>query len=183
MSEDTNIPQMRETIERLSKENAGLKKDNSDLQGQLRVRDARDTMRQAGYNPKHGDLYAAMNPEGEITAEAVSTFAEEQGLPTFTADSAASDDAGDSTNDGGADTTQLAAMSGSGSRGGDGGAGGADVQTMTRAEWKQLYADDPVAARQAVASGRVEISRGNPIVGGSGSPRGENPYVTVGSDA
>ena len=174
MSED-NIPQMRETIERLSKDNSSLKTENSGLTSQLRTRDARDAFRDGGYVPKNGDLYAAMNPDGEITAEAVTAFADEQGLP-LAGNSEDSGGSGDSTEEGDG-SENLSGMSGSGSGAGDGGAGGAGVETLTRQEWQALHATDPAAAQKAIASGRVEISKDNPFVKGAGLPRGTNPYV------
>jgi hypothetical protein len=177
--ESSNIPQMRETIDRLNKEKAGLQKDNGELQSKVRVFEAKDAFRGAGYNPNHGELFAAMNPEGEITPDAVAEFAERQSLPPLSGDTGDSSEEGDSTSDDAGDSN-LAGMAGSGSRGGDGGAGGANVESMTRQEWQALHADDPAAAAQAIASGRVEISKDNPYVSGSGLARGENPYATFG---
>jgi hypothetical protein len=170
MSEE-NIPQMRETIERLSKDNAGLESNVVDLTGQLRVRDARDAFRTEGFVPRNGDLFAAMNPEGDITAEAVVAFAEEQGLPLAGVESVP-EDAGDSKEDGD-ESESLSGMSGGGSRAGDGGASGAASESLTRQEWQQLYADDPDAARRAIASGSVQISDNGP------APKGTNPYATL----
>lgn len=181
MSEEQNIPQMRETIERLSKDKATLQASVSDLTSQLRIRDAREAFRAAGYNPKHGDLYAAVNPEGELTVEAVAKFAEDQGLPAVESTSSAPVEAESAASDAGVETEQLAAMSGGGSRSGDGGAGGAQVEVLTRQAWQELYASDPSAAKAAIASGRVAISRDNPYVANQGLPRGTNPYATVGA--
>lgn len=176
MSEDTNVAQMRETIERLSKDKAGLKSENESQAKRLREFEAKDVFREAGYNPNHGKLFAALHPEGEITADAVVSFADEQGLPALSTqedsgdgqDSASQDDAG---------SQQLSAMAGSGSRAGDGGSGGAQVETLTRQQYKELHAVDPAAARAAVASGRVEISRDNVFGQNAPAPRGSNPYV------
>lgn len=180
MSEET-IPQMRETIERLSKDKAGLEGSVKDLTGQLRVRDARDAFRTEGFNPKHGDLYAAVNPEGEITAEAVNTFAEDQGLPVLDGNQSGSDDGGESTSGAKDGTENLADMSGSGSGAGEGGAGGAVPETLSRQEWQALYASDPASAKAAVASGRVEISKDNVMLKPSASP-GANPYAAFTQD-
>ena len=182
MSEEQNIPQMRETIERLSKDKATLSEENGNLKGELRGRDAQDAFREQGYNPANGKLYAAMNPDGEITAESVVTFATEQGLSPVGDSQEAPNDAGGSSDSADDGSSELSGMSGGSSRGGDGGAGGAEVETLTRDEWRQLKTSDPAAAAQAVASGRVEISRDNVFAGGSGLPAGTNPYATFGSD-
>ena len=180
MSEETNIQKMRETIERLSKDKAGLESKNVELTQQLRVRDARDVFRQEGYNPKHGDLYAAVNPEGEITAEAAVAFATEQSLSVLEDTSGSSEESGDSASDDAGDQAGKASMAGGGSRSGDGGAGGASVDTLTREQWKQLNASDPAAAQAAIASGRVEISRDNVY---RNEKSGTNPFVKQTTDA
>ena len=178
MSEETNIPQMRETIERLSKDKAGLETQVKEQAVALRVHAASDAFRGAGYNPNHGKLYAAVNPEGEITAETVVAFAEEQTLSPVDSDTQKeTDDGGEATSEVKDGSEALSGMAGSGSRAGDGGAGGAQVETLTRQAWQQLYAEDPAAAQAAVASGRVEISRDNVYVKGVGIPKGTNPYV------
>lgn len=172
--EENNIPQMRETIERLSKEKAGLEKTVAEQATSLRVIEAKDAFRDAGYNPNNGSLYAAMSPDGDITAEAVTTFATEQGLvPVEASTQESTEEAGSSTSVAPEESAKLAAMSGSSSRAGEGGAGGASPEALTRDEWKQLYVTDPTAAKQAIASGQVEISSGEP------APRGTNPYVKL----
>lgn len=183
MSEDNqNVPQMRETIERLSKEKAGLQKEVSDLQKEVRVRDAREAFRVAGYDPRQGDLFATSRPDAEISSENVLEFAEEYNLsPKSSGEEAPSEE--DSTSDSAQDDSDLSAFGGSGSRSGDGGAGGADVKTLTRQEWQNLYSDDPVAAKQAIASGRVEISKDNPWARGGATKSTGNPYVQNTTDA
>lgn len=176
MSDSTNIPEMRETIERLSKEKAAALKEVADVRKDLRVRDAKDAFAEAGYAKSNGELFVASNPEGEITAEAVVQFADQYDLtPVVTEES--STDSGDPTPPPADGSSELAPMAGSSSRSGDGGAGGADVETLTRDEWKALQQKDPSAAAAAIASGRVEISAGNPFVRGSGLPKGVNPYA------
>lgn len=176
MSESTNIPEMRDTIERLSKEKAALSNENADLKAAVRVRDARDMFRREGFSPEHGDLFAAANPDAEITPEAVVSFADQYNLKTA---STAAPSEGDPTPKPEADDSDLSQLSGSGSRGGDGGAGGAQSTTLTRQQWKDLYVSDPAQAKAAIASGRVEVSRDNPFVKGVGLPKGTNPYASA----
>lgn len=179
MSEETNVVEMRKTIERLSKEKSELSTQVGHLQGEVRGYQAADAFREAGYNPAQGELFAAMNPEGEITVEAVAKFAEEKGLPALESTPESSTDTQDSTSVDADNSANLASMAGGGSRGGDGGAGGANVETLTRQQWQSLHMTDPAAAKQALASGRVEISKDNVFIGGQAAPRGTNPYLVT----
>lgn len=181
MSDSQNIPEMRDTIERLSKEKAALTQEVGSLSQELRVRDARDAFAAAGYAKSHGDLFVASNPEAEITAETVVAFADQFGLPTVASGESSTD--GDSASSQQEDQSGLTSMAGGGSRSGDTGAGGAQVESLTREQWKQLHATDPSAAAAAIASGRVEISRDNPFVKNSGLPRGTNPYALASDDS
>lgn len=180
MSDSPNIPQMRETIDRLEKKVSSLETDLSSAQGDLRVRDARDAFRVAGYDPRQGDLFAASNPDAEITPENVQSFADQYNLSAVA--EATPSDGGEPTPEVESDSAELAAMAGSGSRSGEGGAGGAASEPMSRAQWQQLYATDPAAAKAAIASGRVEISGDNPYVQGGGLPRGVNPYAETSAE-
>lgn len=169
-----NIAEMRKTIERLTKDKAELTKQNEDQAKQLRGYEAREAFTSEGYRAANGDLFAAMNPEGEITAEAVVAFAEAQGFVPVEGDtpSDAADSQG-STSEDADDQAGFDQMSGGGSRAGDGGAGSAQGQTLTRQAWQELYANDPTAAKAAVASGRVQISRDNThsqVAAGPGNP-------------
>jgi hypothetical protein len=182
VSED-NIAQMRETIERLSKDKAGLEKSNGELTVQLRGVTARDAFRTAGYKPENGALYAAMNPEGDITPETVVAFADEQGLPLLSAGTQTEGKSSqEGTSEAGKAQADLEGMAGGGSRAGDGGAGGAEVETLTRQAWQELYANDPASAKAAVASGRVQISKDNVYSKGALVP-GVNPFVVQPNEA
>jgi len=175
MGEEQTVQQMRDTIERLSKDEKATSAENKQLRTDLRVRDAREAFSGEGYNPKHGDLYAASNPEGEFTVEAIDAFAKEMGLAPL---EIASKDEGEGTSKETDGTENLAAASGGGSRSGDGGAGGSTSEQMTRKDWQQLYLTDPVAAKEAVASGRVQISGDNPHLSRPQTvPSGGNPYL------
>ena len=181
MSEET-VPQMRDQIKALEKDLRAERDTNAGLKTQLRVRDARDVFRDQGFNPKHGDLYAAVNPDGEITAESVVAFADEQSLNPIsaTSENAEEVDSADATAEAEKD---LSVMAGGGSSGGDGGAGGANVQSLTRPEWVELSRSDPAAARAAAASGRVQLNKGNPYAPNHGPVAGGNPYVPATSDS
>ncbi len=174
MSED-NIAEMRKTIERLSKDKADLTKQVGDLAKANRVYQAKEAFQAQGYKPANGALYAAVNPEGEITPDDVVGFAEEQGFTPVEADSGSSDSKQESTSKTDDGSSEFSSMAGSGSRGGDGGAGGASDKTLTRQEWQQLHARDPEAAKAAVASGRVRISRDNTHSDVPNAP-GTNPF-------
>lgn len=179
MSEET-IPQMREQINALEKQLKELSKANSDFATENRVLAARDVFRQQGYSAEGGELFAAQNPDGEITAEAVDAFVQKYGLaqakggeaPSTEEETAPAADPG---------TAELAALSRSGSRAGEGGASGSSLEPMTRQQWQELHARDPQAAKVAVASGRVQISKDNVYVGGKSAG---NPFApTAQSDS
>jgi hypothetical protein len=183
VSEVENVVQMRETIERLSKDKAGLEKQVTEQTVQLRNFSAMDAFREAGYNPNHGKLYAAVNPEGEITAEAVVAFANEQSLaPVASSTQEETSEGQESTPGEAEEQSKLAAMASGGSRVGDPASGGAEVQTLTRQQWQELHATDPTAARAAVASGRVQISKDN-VFSGQSLAAGVNPFVPTPTDS
>lgn len=177
MSDET-IPQMRETIESLQK--AVKEKDESigKLNGDLRVRDAREAFRKAGFNPKHGDLFADKNPEGEITEQSVKDFAVSWDLAPAASEGGDGDssDGGDSTSDVDDGTDALGSLARGGTRAGEGGGGSATQQTLTRQEWQELQVTDPVAASQALSQGRVLISTSGNLKAGQTPVRGGNPY-------
>jgi hypothetical protein len=178
MSEET-IPQMREQIKTLEKTNKGLVKENGDLSKEVRRFGARDAFREQGLPATYGDLYATQNPEGEISAESVIEFTESFNLPAVgdSDDGDGSDSGGENAQPVGDGNEDLASLSRSGSRAGDGNPGGAETEPLTREEWLELYSTDPDAAKAAVASGRVELSKGNPYAAQTGSVRGRNPYA------
>lgn len=177
MSEET-IPEMRAAIDA---KDAKIK----DLEGALaakdqdiRVRDAREAFRTAGYNPKHGDLFAR-DPEhtGDITAEAVAAYADKWDLaPAQAGSNDTASNQGSDTSDADEGTDALKGMDRSGTRSGEGGGGTPTEQTMTRQEWSELQATDPVAASQALSQGRVIISTTGNLRAGQAPVRGGNPY-------
>ena len=174
MSED-NIAEMRKTIERLSKENAGLTKQVAEQGTSIRAYEAKAAFQAQGYKPANGELFAAINPEGEITPEAVVEFAKAQGLQPVADNDSSNDSKQESAPNADDGSSEFANMSGSGSRGGDGGAGGATDETLTRQAWKELYARDPMAAKAAAAKGRVQISKDNTHSNVPQAP-GTNPF-------
>ena len=177
MSEET-IPQMREANDRLAKQ---LKEANSlaeKLAKENRTLAARDIFRDKGLDPKKASLFVGQH-EGDVTEDAVVEFAKEFGFEApVDADEVVD---GDSDEAGSSDPTpapggaELADLSRGGSRAGDGGAGGAADKSMTRQEWQALAATDPAAAKAAVASGRVQISKDNIFSGQRPDPG--NPYA------
>lgn len=174
MSEEETIPQMRDSIEALKKEGKAKDAEIARLGKDLRVRDAREAFRTAGYNPKHGDLFASSNPEGDITPEGVAKFADEWDLqPASVVDGS---DEGGSTSDEDDDTSGFTGMSRSGTRTGEGGGGSSTDKVLTRQEWMELNATDPVAASQALSQGRVLISSSGNLKAGQSVNRGGNPY-------
>lgn len=169
MSEDT-IPQMRERIDTQAAEIQTRDSTISELQSELRASQAREAFRDAGYNPKHGSLYAQQNPDGDITEESVAAFAGEWDL-TPASPSAPTEEVVDNAeaSDG---SEALDSLDRSGSRAGSGGDGSSSEQVLTRQEWIELQLTDPVAAASAMNQGRVQLGE-DPT---AGAPRGTNPY-------
>jgi hypothetical protein len=175
MSEET-IPQMRETIERISGERNSALKEVTKLNGELRIRDSREAFRLGGYDPRHGDLFAKQT-ETDISPENVTAFADEWNLAAVEATSEPEVE-GEETSEADDGSEALSGMSGSGTAVGEGGSGGASEPKLTRQQWQQLMLSDPAKARAAAASGQVEISVDNPYLGSDRvrTPSGSNPY-------
>ncbi len=179
MSEET-IPQMRDQIDTLNKANKDLSADVDRLSGENRGFAARDAFRNEGYAANHGDLYAAANPEGDITADGVNEFAGQFNLPKVevvapTEGDEGSEGEGDLSSTDSVGSTDLADMARGGSRPGES-AGGASPEGMTRAEWQVLMQTDPAAGKEAVRQGKVQLSSDNPWGDGQPAAPGTNPY-------
>ncbi len=180
MGEET-IPQMRDQIDALTKTNKELVGSNEELTLSNRGFQARDAFREAGYAANHGDLYAAANPDGDITDDGVNEFADQFNLSkTETTvvkegEEGGSEGEGEETSEGGESTTALADMARGGSSAGDS-AGGVKPESMTRAEWQVLMQTDPAAGKEAVRQGKVLISKDSPFGDGIPVAPGLNPY-------
>lgn len=159
MSEET-IPEMRERIKVLEKEAKEAKEASAASEAKARLFEAKDAFRTAGYKPEQAALYVAANPDGEITTEAVATFADSYGLaPVEQSKGEPAPESGDKSNP--PSGSELTPMGRAGSRPGDGGAAPASTEQMTHPEWMELNRKDPAAAREALVKGRVEISQDN----------------------
>lgn len=159
MAEET-IPQMRERIETLEKQVKTLESVKTDLGKENRTLKARELARDQGYDPTHGELFAASS-DGDITADGLSEFAGRYGLtPTQSgsADSAPAE-AEKSVED---DAGSLESMSRAGSSAGSPAAAGPGADMMTRQEYNDLAKSNPAAAKEAVAAGRVTLRADNP---------------------
>lgn len=149
---DETIPQMRD---RIDKQNDEL----NVLRGELRQYQARDAFRAADLDPKFGDLFAAQaDAKAEITPDAVKEFAVQYNLTPVPVEQTEVAEEQPAESSEPADTA-LASMS-SGGTAGSGGAATAGNR-MTRDDWVQLQTTDPVAARQALLEGRVELREDN----------------------
>lgn len=175
MTEET-IPQMRETIERLQKDLKAAQAKQAELETTNRSLSAREVAREANFDPKVGELYAK-TADGDLTAEGLTAFATDLGLPSALAPAVESSEAPVEVEGSAPEApggAELAEMSRGGSSNSPG-AGSATEETMTRAEWTELSRTDPVAARDALAKGKVRISRNNPYAGDTQRPG--NPFI------
>jgi hypothetical protein len=152
---------MRERIDAQNKELKRLREEGSTLRAETRRLQARDAFREAGFQPVHGDLFAAQNPEGDIAPDAIVGFAQTYGLTPV----APKEPAPEGEAEKGVPAERaLAGMSRSGSRPGEGGQPPAsNDRSMTRDAWLELAKSDPAAARKAVQEGRVQIRKDNPF--------------------
>ena len=181
MSEET-IPQMREALDNANKSIKDLTATNEKLTTDNRGFAARDAFRNEGYAANHGDLYAASNPEGEITVDAVNEFAGQFNLTkveTAVVEDVTEDadgGAGDGTDASAPGSTDLGKMDRGGSSSSDG-TGGVAPEKMTIPEWQALMQSDPVAGEEAQRQGRVAVSGDNPWVDGKPVAPGLNPYA------
>lgn len=165
MANEETVPQMRDRIEQLNAEKATALRQAQEAEATVRKLSARDAFREAGYSAAHGELFAAQNPEGEITPEAVTEFASNYNLQLVSGSAEASTTSTDSeegTSEEANDPGQgLANFSGGGSRASTGTAAGAGAGKMTKEEWHKLNRDNPAAARDALLKGKVEMSAQN----------------------
>lgn len=154
------VPQMRERIDQQNEQLKAKEQELAELKAQLRTSNARELFREQGLSPKHAELFAATNPEGELTPEAVQEFATSYGLAT-PADEPS--EAAEAPQEG---TTEdpgegLSAFSGAGSQGQAGEAATPRKTKLTRDEWKALQKSDPAAAKNALLNGQVELNPNN----------------------
>lgn len=176
MSEET-IPQMREAIEAKDKEIQTLNSEVETLGGKLRASDAREAFRDAGYNPKHGTLFAQSNPEGDITPELVSQYADDWDLSPLAEEGSTQEEG--STTDADDGTDALASLERGGSRAGEGGSGSSEDRTYTRQEWLEMRTSDPAKAAAVLNQGRVETSQSGNFRSDHAPVSGANPYVPL----
>lgn len=158
MSDET-IPQMRETIESLQKQLKAEQKALAETQARARKAEARELARSVELDPAHGELFAASNPDADLTEDAFRAFADQFKLAPAAAPSTS--DEGEEDESSVADEG-LAGFTGGGSRPGAGGQPSARTEKMTRDEWNDLNRRDPQAARVALHEGRVQLREDNP---------------------
>lgn len=173
MSEETPS-QLREQIDALNKDLGKAKKTAEDALKENRSLKARDAFRDATLSPELADLFVAVNPEGDITAESAKEFAEKYGVGAIQA----VDDAGgtDETPKPQPNTDGLDQLDRAGSGAGQGGQQTAGDQTMSVTEYVELLRKDKVAASEALAKGRVRMREDNPMVRSRASMGDVNPF-------
>lgn len=162
--EGTTIPQMRERISELEKTVKASEDKAAAAESKARLFEARDAFREAGYNPKHAELYVKTSTEGDITQENVATFADEYGLAPAGEGTAGTGETNEGAGEGeenGASEAGMSGMGRAGSGSGEGGAASAGNEPMTHDDWMKLNKENPAAAREAARKGRVELSEGN----------------------
>lgn len=140
--------------------------------GELQAFRTTVTFKEAGYTPKHAELYLKTNPDGEINPDTVKAFAEEYGLspvqtPVATPDAGSHLPADGSPPplertlaDGPPKDANLSSFAGVGGSP-QGQLESAAPMKMNREEFQKLLRDNPEHAAQAYREGRVERNEAN----------------------
>jgi hypothetical protein len=177
---ETGTPaEARDHIANLEKD---LTKTKASLETALTVNkgfQAKEVFATAGFESNLADLYVSANPEGKLSPEAATEWAKGFGFVPKTKETKEIEAEGgtETVTDG---SEQLADMGRGGSSPGGAGQPPPAKDTMSRTEWQQLYTRDPVAAKKAVADGKVEIRGDNPYA--KDYVQGENPYRDRGAE-
>lgn len=147
--------------------------ENKALQGEFRTFKTSVFFKEQGLTPKHAELYLAANPNGEISPEAVQTFAAEYGLQPAAAPAPAKaedehyDSEGnipplETTLTTGPKTANSALASLQGAAGTPQAAfASANPAVMTGAEFQKLLQTNPAEAAKAYAEGRAPRNEQN----------------------
>ena len=142
--------------------------------GENRKHNAETAFTDAGFDAKFADLYLGTVEDGEITSDAISTWAGTYGLEPSgepkTEEAPKETQATESPES----STGLEAMGRGGSSPGGGKAPVTD-ETMTVQAWQELYDKDPDAAKQAVTDGKIQLRKANPFV--KDFKQRTNPYL------
>jgi len=161
-TEDQGIKELREAHDRAVAE-------RDQIAAEFKTFQATVTFKEAGLTQKHAELYLRANPDGEVTPDAVKSFAEEYGLAPQVAPPA-NPDSGHLPADGSpppvertlADGPQtppvdrsLASLAGAGGTP-EAQAAQAAPARMDRREFESLLKENPEAAAQAYREGRVQ---------------------------
>lgn len=117
----------------------------AEVLAERRAADLDRVFEQVGLNTKHAALFTKVNPDAEVTAEAVKAFAAEYELTTV---------AGDVPDAPEPEAQGLTPIVKGGNTGNAGGAGG----KMSSQEWLQLQATDFAKAQRLFAEGMVDFS-------------------------
>ncbi len=167
----------RDHIKALEKDLAKSKSALETAMGENRGYAAKDAFAEAGFAPQFADLYTASQPEGELTKEAIETWALGYGIdPVPATEPVEGEPKTEPTVTDGSEN--LAAMGRGGSNPEGQGQPPTPTETMPIPEWQALYRRDPDAAKQAVADGKVELRGDNPYV--PNYSQAENPYANRG---
>ena len=170
MSEET-IPELREARDQAVTDAKAERSSRIKAEGKVRQLEAREAFDAAGYEKGHGELFVAVNPEAEFTAEAIKAFVDENNLParassetSETKEESEQESGGEGKEQGEATKeTKLGDMGGGGSGAGGGGQQSTADDLLTTQEWADLKKSNPGAAEKAVKEGRVKLRTDNPF--------------------
>lgn len=170
MSEET-IPELRDARDEAVADAKRFRTERDDSQKEVRELKAREAFHDAGYEKGHGELFVAVNPETDFTAEAIAEFVKENNLPPRAQETSSKseekpgEEKPTETGEEKSEETSgsgLSTMSGGGSGAGGGGQQSTADELVTTAEWAALHKSNPEAARKVVKEGRVKLRTDNP---------------------
>lgn len=167
-SENKNFVQLRQHARDLEKRLKSVEPELEELRGfrtqtlaQKRTDAAENAFKELSLNPASARLFTALNPEGDVTVEAVAAFAKENGLMPVDAATPAPVADGPAPVVDSPDVT-TPSTDGQRTRGFQPQVGGAtvpvDAEKVSRAEWLRMVQDNPAKAQSLFEQNRVDMS-------------------------
>jgi hypothetical protein len=163
-AEQMEPKELRAAYDALTANHEAAQKELSALRQENRTYGAKEAFREAKLDPAQAELFVYANGDSEITPEAIQEFADKFKLAPVPEAQSEEPQAPDAENaKPKAADTGLSMMSRGSTRAGEGGQQppGTKDDTMTTAEWTELYKRDRNAAELAVKNGKVSLREDN----------------------
>ena len=144
LDEENPLKTVRAHVKQLEKELDELRKFKTDTTTEVRTRTATEAFKALKLSEKQADLFLRLNPEGEVTAEAVRAFATEYG---FTPQEASSEEGEETKTDEGTAFKPVSTSEGTPAAG----------KMLNAIEWFELYQTNPGEAMALANRGKVKL--------------------------